>query len=132
MVTTSFRNTNCMDPMRRLHMHSRGVIFFSLGTEEGKPGGCSWMELLTLSVLILLVECPCMIPMMFLNFPMCSPEHHAFIPHHTLSNTYHSNFAPSTLIILFSEMLKFSEFFLKEQNFVKENMESSGIFYLLK
>jgi hypothetical protein len=28
-----------------------------------------------------------------------------------LSNTYHSNFAASTLIILFSDMLKFSDFF---------------------
>jgi hypothetical protein len=45
-----------------------------------------------------------------------------------LSNTYHSTFAASILIILFSEMLKFSELFLKEQNFVKENIESSGIF----
>jgi hypothetical protein len=29
-------------------------------------------------------------------------------------------------------MLKFLEFFLKEQNFVKENIEFLGIFYLLK
>ncbi len=32
-----------------------------------------------------------------------------------LSNTYHSTFAASIQIILFSKMLKLSEFFLKEQ-----------------
>jgi hypothetical protein len=50
-----------------------------------------------------------------------------------LSNTYHSTFAASTLIILFSEMLKISDFFFWERTkFVKENIESSGILYLLK
>jgi len=34
-----------------------------------------------------------------------------------LSNTYHSNFAASTLIILFSEMLKFSEYFFERTKF---------------
>jgi hypothetical protein len=47
-----------------------------------------------------------------------------------LSITYHGTFAASTLIILFSEMLKISDFFLERMKIVKENIESSGILYL--
>jgi hypothetical protein len=61
----------------------------------------------------------------FIQYPLDEASTH-------LSNSYHSTFAASILIILFSEMLKFSEYFLKEKCFVKENIESSGIFYLLK
>ncbi len=39
----------------------------------------------------------------------------------------------STLIILFSEMLKFSNFIsFKSKNIVKDNCEYLGVFYLLK
>jgi hypothetical protein len=42
---------------------------------------------------------------------------------------YHSTFVASTIIILLSEMLKISKIVIcKEQN-VKENIESSRIFY---
>jgi hypothetical protein len=45
-------------------------------------------------VLSMFPVCPCMFPIMFLNFPMCSPEHHTFIPH---SLPQSSPFSPSRL-----------------------------------
>jgi hypothetical protein len=39
MVTTSFRNRNCMEPMRWLYMQSRGVIFFPWGQRRGRGAG---------------------------------------------------------------------------------------------
>jgi len=46
---------------------------------------------------------------------------------------YPSTLANSTLIILFSEMLKFSKIISsKSNNIVKENLEYSRIFHLLK
>jgi hypothetical protein len=45
---------------------------------------------------------------------------------------YHGTLAALTLIILFSETLKFSSKKFKEQNFVKETIGFSGILYLLK
>jgi hypothetical protein len=47
--------------------------------------------------------------------------------------TYHSTLVSLVLIMLFSEMLKFSKnIFLKEQNSVKESIESSKIFEKFK
>ncbi len=46
---------------------------------------------------------------------------------------YYANLATSTLIVLFSEMLKFSpQENSNNKNFVKENVESSRIFYFSK
>jgi hypothetical protein len=46
---------------------------------------------------------------------------------------YLSTLANSTLIILFSEMLKFSKIISsKSKNIVKDNSEYLGIFHLLK
>jgi hypothetical protein len=46
---------------------------------------------------------------------------------------YPSTFAKSTLIILFSEMVRFSKIiFSKSKNIVKDNREYLGIFHLLK
>jgi hypothetical protein len=46
---------------------------------------------------------------------------------------YPTTLATSTLIILFSGMLKFSKIIsLKSKNIVKDNSENLGIFHLLK
>jgi len=45
---------------------------------------------------------------------------------------YHNTLAASMLITLFSEMLKLSQKKSKEQNLVKDNIESSGILCLSK
>ncbi len=50
-----------------------------------------------------------------------------------LPSKYLSTLANSTLIILFSTMLNFSNFIsFKSKNIVKENSEYLGIFHLLK
>jgi hypothetical protein len=48
-----------------------------------------------------------------------------------IGSKYHSNLVAWTLTIQYSEMLKFFLFF-KGQNFLKENIGSSGIFSLSK
>jgi len=75
-----------MEPMRWLYMQSRGVIFFPWGQRRGGGAGV-WMEFCKFCVLS-------MFPIMFLNFPMCPPEHHTFIPH---SLRQSSPFSPSPL-----------------------------------
>jgi hypothetical protein len=95
-----------------VYAFKRGSSSFLLENRggEGGAGVCGW-NFFYFCVLILFPACPCMFPMMFLN-SQCVPQsttHSSHITH--LSNTYHSNFAASTLIILFSEMLKFSDFF---------------------
>jgi len=39
MVSTMSRNRICMQPMRQLNIHQRGLIFFRFGRDGGERGG---------------------------------------------------------------------------------------------
>jgi hypothetical protein len=107
-----------MEPMRWLYMHSKGGhLFFYLGTEEGKEGR---VFVDGIYFIFVFSSCSQRVPacsQWCFSISQCVPQsttHSSHITH--LSNTYHSNFAASTLIILFSEMLKFSDFFFFWKN----------------
>ncbi len=58
---------------------------------------------------------------------------HEILCHQTLTITYIGPLANLTLIILFSDMLKFSKIiFFKSKNIVKDNNEYLGLSHLLK